>query len=190
MFENGTIPRDICRPRREQLVGRWTQLQMRSIIICFHGQILLRLWNNRGPDELGMSRHETRHTYRGLIGMREGKKPFGRPKRWWNNIHWIVKKEDSKAWSGFIRLVIGMWSWHWTFRFHKAQETCSKERLYPTKLNLKIKFHFERFEKETGRESLFWVNKRQAFPGYYSQVLTISNMAWSHSFRFVTWSYI
>jgi len=52
--------------------------------------------------------HETRHTYRGLTGMREGKKPFGRPKRWWNNINWIVMKQDYKAWSGFIRFVIGM----------------------------------------------------------------------------------
>ena len=54
MFENGTIPRDICRPRWEQPIGRWTQLQMRSIIICFHSQILLRLWYNRGQDKLGM----------------------------------------------------------------------------------------------------------------------------------------
>jgi hypothetical protein len=151
MFENGTIPRDICRPMREQLIGRWPQLQIRSIIICFHSQILLRLWY-KDKMSWACSRHDTRHTYRGLIGIREGKKPSVRPKCWWNNINWIVKKRDSKAWSGFIQLVIGMWTWHWTFGFHKAQETCSKERLWSTKLNFKIKFHFERFEKETGRE--------------------------------------
>jgi len=42
-FENGMIPRAICRPRREQLIGRRTQLQMWSIIIRFHSHILLRL---------------------------------------------------------------------------------------------------------------------------------------------------
>lgn len=43
MFENGAIPRDMCRSRREQQIGRRTQLQMRRIIICFHSQMLLRL---------------------------------------------------------------------------------------------------------------------------------------------------
>jgi len=49
-----------------------------------------------------------RGAYRVLVGKPEGKRPFGRPKRRWeDNIKWIFKKWDGVGWTGLIWLGIG-----------------------------------------------------------------------------------
>jgi hypothetical protein len=49
-----------------------------------------------------------RNAPRILMGKPEGKKPLGRPKRWWDIIlTWILEKQDEVVWSGSIWLRIG-----------------------------------------------------------------------------------
>jgi len=51
---------------------------------------------------------ERRGAYRILVGKPEGKRPFGRTRRRWeNNIKCIFKKWDGLGWSGLIWLGIG-----------------------------------------------------------------------------------
>jgi len=44
---------------------------------------------------------ESRDVYRVLVGNPEGKRPLGRPRRRWEeNIRWIFRKWDVRAWTG------------------------------------------------------------------------------------------
>ena len=44
-----------------------------------------------------------RDVYRILVGRPEGKRPFGRSRcKWEDNIKWIFRKWDGKAWTGLL----------------------------------------------------------------------------------------
>ena len=52
---------------------------------------------------------KSRVLYRVLVGKREGKRSLGRPRRRWeDNIKWIFRKWDVRAWTG------SMWLKIWT----------------------------------------------------------------------------
>jgi hypothetical protein len=56
---------------------------------------------------------ERRGVYRVLVGKPKGKRPFGRPRRRWeDNIKWFFRKWDVGVWNGSSWLRIGTGSGH------------------------------------------------------------------------------
>jgi hypothetical protein len=54
---------------------------------------------------------EKRYLYRVLVGKPEGKRPFGRPRRRWED-RWIFRKWDVGVWTGSSWLRIGTGGGH------------------------------------------------------------------------------
>jgi hypothetical protein len=60
---------------------------------------------------------ENRNAYRILVGKPEGRRPFGRPRRWWvdlreigwDGINWIDLAEDRDQWRAVVNMVVNQW---------------------------------------------------------------------------------
>jgi hypothetical protein len=50
---------------------------------------------------------EKRNAYRILVGMPEGKRSLGRPRRGRTILKWILERQDGMVWIGLIWLRIG-----------------------------------------------------------------------------------
>jgi hypothetical protein len=65
---------------------------------------------------------ERKNVYRGLMGKSEGKRPFGRPRRrWedeirmdlreicWGSVDWIQLAQDRDRWQALVNTVMSLW---------------------------------------------------------------------------------
>jgi hypothetical protein len=76
--------------------------QMRGFIICTHLQIAL------GRSSQGTWHAWERRVYRVLVGQPKGRRPFGRPRRKWEDgIRMDLREIVCGVWIGFDRLRIG-----------------------------------------------------------------------------------
>jgi hypothetical protein len=52
------------------------------------------------------------NAYKILVGKHEGKRPFGRPKRGWeDNVKWTVNQNIVRVWTGFVCISTGPSAW-------------------------------------------------------------------------------
>jgi len=55
---------------------------------------------------------ERKGVYRVLVGKPEGNRPFGRPRRRWEDVRWIFRKWGMEIWTGSSWLRLGAGGGH------------------------------------------------------------------------------
>ena len=78
---------------------------MRSLLICTSHQIFIRMTKSRRIRWAGYVAHmgENKCVYRVLMGKPEGRRPFGRlRRRWEDNIKMTLQVVGWRAWNGFV----------------------------------------------------------------------------------------
>jgi hypothetical protein len=84
---------------------------------------IIRIIKSRGMTWAGhvARRGEKRNAYRLLVGKPEGKRPLGRPRRWWvdnirmdlwevgwGDVDWIGLAQDRKRWRALVNSVLNL----------------------------------------------------------------------------------
>jgi hypothetical protein len=88
VFEIGMLRR-IFGPRSDEVTGDWRKLHNDELHNLYSSPNIIRMMKSRRMRWAGhVARiEEPRNPYRILVGKQEGKRPLGRPRRWWvNNI--------------------------------------------------------------------------------------------------------
>jgi hypothetical protein len=111
LFEN-RVMRRIFGPKRDEVPGEWRKLHNGELYNLYSPPDIIRQIKSRRMRWAGHVARmgEGRKMYRVLVGMPEGKRPLGRPRRRWEDgikmdlreIGWV-----QGVWSGFTWLRIG-----------------------------------------------------------------------------------
>jgi hypothetical protein len=84
VFENRVLRR-IFGPKRDEVTGEWRKLLNEELHDLYSSPSIIRITKSRRMTLAGHVARmlEKRNAYRLLVGKPEGKKPRGRPRRWW-----------------------------------------------------------------------------------------------------------
>jgi hypothetical protein len=87
VFENRVL-RGIFRPKRDEATGEWRRLHNEELNDLYSSPNIIRITKSRGMRWAGHVARmgEKRSAYSILVGRPEGRRPFGRPWRRWDNI--------------------------------------------------------------------------------------------------------
>jgi hypothetical protein len=94
MFEN-RVPRRIFGSKRDEVTGAWRKLHNEEIHNLYSSPSIPRMIKSRRMRWTGhvTRMEEKRNAYRILVGMSEGKRPLGRPRRRWvDDVKWILER--------------------------------------------------------------------------------------------------
>jgi hypothetical protein len=84
VFENRVLKR-IFGPKRDEVTGEWRKLYNKEHHDLYSSPSVIRIIKSRRMRWAGNVARmgEKRNAYRLLVGKPEGKRPLGRPRRWW-----------------------------------------------------------------------------------------------------------
>jgi hypothetical protein len=94
VFENRVLRR-IFGPKRDEVTGSWRKLHNEELHNLYSSPSIIRMVK---PRRMRLAGHvarmgEKRNAYMILVGMPEGKRPLGRPRRRWvDNVKWILER--------------------------------------------------------------------------------------------------
>jgi hypothetical protein len=122
VFENRVL-RIKFGPRRDEVTGEWRKLHNEELHILYSSQNIIRQIKSR---KMRWAVHvarmgEERNVYRVLMGKPEGKRPFGRQRRrwedwirmdlWeigWGSVDWIQLVQDRDRWRALMNTVMNL----------------------------------------------------------------------------------
>ena len=108
VFENRVLR--IFGPKRDEVTGEWRKLHNEELNDLYCSPNIVRVIISRKMRWAGHIARmgERRDVYGILVGKHEGKKPFERPRRRWeDNIKMDLKRVGRRTWAGLIWLRIG-----------------------------------------------------------------------------------
>jgi hypothetical protein len=104
------VLRRIFGPKRVEVTGAWRKLYNEELNDLYSSPNIIRVIKSRRMRWAGYVARmgEGRGAYRVLVGRPEGRRPFGRPRRRWeDNIKMDLKEVGWGAWTGLIWLRVG-----------------------------------------------------------------------------------
>jgi len=122
VFENRVLRR-IFGPKGDEVRGKWRKLHNEEHNDLYSSPSIVRVIKSKGMRWAGYvaSMGERRGVYRVLVGKPEGKRPFGRPRRRWEEniktdlqevgcggMDWIELDEDWKRWRALVKTVMNL----------------------------------------------------------------------------------
>jgi hypothetical protein len=85
VFENKVLRR-IFRPKRDEVTGEWRKLHNKELHNLYSSPDIRQVKSRRMRWAGHVVRMgEERKVYKVLVGKPEGKRPLGRPRRWWEH---------------------------------------------------------------------------------------------------------
>jgi hypothetical protein len=122
VFENRVLRR-IFGPKRDEVTGEWRKLHNKELRDLYSSPSKIRIikltrmrWSGHVA-RMG----EKRNAYRLLVGKPEGKRPLGRPRRWWvdnvrmdlgevgrGDVDWIGLAKDRNRWRAVVNVVLNL----------------------------------------------------------------------------------
>jgi hypothetical protein len=122
VFENRVLRR-IFGPKRDGVTGGWRKLYNDELHNLYSSPSIIRIMKSRGMRWAGHVARmgEKRDVYRLLVGMPEGKRPLGRPRRRWIDnikmdlletgvsvVDWIGLAQDRYRWRALVNSVMNL----------------------------------------------------------------------------------
>ena len=122
VFENMVLRR-IFEHRRDEVTGEWRRLHNEELSDLYSSPIIVRVIKSRRMRWAGHVARmgEERRVYKVLVGKSEGRRPLGRPRRWWvDNIRtdlqevgcryvdWIGLAQDRDRWRALVRSIMNL----------------------------------------------------------------------------------
>jgi hypothetical protein len=122
VFENRVL-RGIFGPKRDGVTGGWRKLHNEELHNLYSSPSIIRIIKSR---RMRWSGHvarmgEKRNVYKLLVGNPEGKRPLGRPRRWWVDnikidlleiglsvVDWIGLAQDRYRWRALVSSVMNL----------------------------------------------------------------------------------
>jgi hypothetical protein len=120
VFENRVLRR-IFGSKRDEVTGEWRRLHNEELNDLYSSSNIIRVIESRRMRWAGHVARmgEGGGAYRILVGRTEGRRPFGRPRRrWednvkmdlqdvgWGDVDWIDMAEDRDRWRAFVNAVM------------------------------------------------------------------------------------
>jgi hypothetical protein len=114
------VLRRIFGPKRDEVTGEWRKLHSGELHnLCSTPDVIRQIKSRRMRWAVRVARMgEWRNVYRILVGRPEGKRPFERPRRRWENgikmelreigwgVEWIHLAQDKDSWRGVVNAVM------------------------------------------------------------------------------------
>jgi hypothetical protein len=122
VFENRVLRR-IFGPKRDEVKGGWRKLHNEELCGLYSAPSIIRRMTARRIRWVGhvAQMGEKRNAYRLLVGKPEGRRPLGRPRRWWldnitmdlvevgrGDVDWIGLAEDRDRWRALMNSVLNL----------------------------------------------------------------------------------
>jgi hypothetical protein len=122
VFENGVLRR-IFGPKRAGVTGGWRKLHNEELRKLYSSPSIIRIIKSRRMRWAGhvARRGEKMNACRLLVGKPEGKRPLGRPRRWWIDnimmdllgiglsvVDWIGQAQDRYRWRALANAVMDL----------------------------------------------------------------------------------
>jgi hypothetical protein len=122
VFENRVLRR-IFGPKRDEVTGEWRKLHSEELHNLYSSPDIIRQAKSR---RMRWAEHvarmaEERKVYKVLVGMPEGKRPLGRPRRMWDDgirmdireiglrgVDWIRLSQDRDRWRAVVSAVMNL----------------------------------------------------------------------------------
>jgi hypothetical protein len=81
------VLRRIFGPKRDEVTGEWRKFHNEELRALYSSSSIIRIIKSRRMRWAGHVARiwEKRNEYRLLVGKPEGKRPLGRPRRWWGS---------------------------------------------------------------------------------------------------------
>jgi hypothetical protein len=113
VIENRVLRR-IFGPKRDKVTGEWRRLHNKELNVLYSSPNIIRVIKSGRMRWAGHVARvgEGRGAYRILVGRPEGRRPFGRPRRRWeDNIKMDLQEVgwDGVAWMMWFRIGTGGW---------------------------------------------------------------------------------
>jgi hypothetical protein len=88
--------------KRDEVIGGWRKLHNEELHNLYCSPSIIRIIKSRRIRWAGHVARmgEKRNAYRILVGKPEGKRPLGRPRRWWEDNIRMDLKRDRIGWYG------------------------------------------------------------------------------------------
>jgi hypothetical protein len=116
------VLRRIFGPKRDEVTGEWRKLHNEELCDLYSSPSIIRIIKLRRMRWAGHVARmgEKRNVYRLLLGMPEGKRPLGRPRRrWvdiridlgeigWSDVDWIGLAQDRNRWRALVNSVLNL----------------------------------------------------------------------------------
>jgi hypothetical protein len=122
VFENRVLRR-IFRPKRDEVTGEWKKLHNEELHILYSSPDIIRQIKSRRMRWAGhvACMGEERKVYRVLVDKPQGKRPFGRPRRrWedgirmnlreigWGSVEWMKLALGRNRWRAVVNAVMNL----------------------------------------------------------------------------------
>jgi hypothetical protein len=122
VFENKALRR-IFGPKREEVTGGWRKLRNEELRDLLSLPSIIRIIKSRRMRWAGHVARmgEERNAYRLLVGMPEGRRPLGKPRRgWvynirkdhvevgWGDVDWIGLAQDRDKWKALVNAIMNL----------------------------------------------------------------------------------
>jgi hypothetical protein len=122
VFENRVLRR-IFVPKRDEVTGEWRKFHNEELHNLYSSPDIIRQVKPRRMRWVGHVERmgEERKVYKVLVGKTEGKRPFGRPRRRWEDgvrmdlreiglggVDWIRLAQDRVRWRAVVSLMVNL----------------------------------------------------------------------------------